>query len=107
MHIEGRTGIEAKGVAPDAPAFEKLASNESPAAARLAPGGAPPGAALHAGPPAPHRPGRRTRRAKFFPADPVTEAGRKILRLHFAEMLAQEAGTLAGEDPEALHDMRV
>jgi len=107
MHIESRAGIEAKGVAPDAPAFEKPASNESPGAHRLVPAGAPPGAAPHAEPPAPHRLRRRAKRAKIFPADPVSEAGRKILRLHFAEMLAKEAGTLAGEDPEALHDMRV
>ncbi len=37
----------------------------------------------------------------------MSEAGRKILRLHFEEMLAEEAATLAGEDPEGLHDMRV
>jgi CHAD domain-containing protein len=107
MHIVSRTGIEAQEVAPDAPASKKPASNESPGPHRLVPGGAPPGAALHAEPPAPHRLRRRTKRAKIFPADPVAEAGRKMLRLHFAEMLAKEAGTLGGEDPEALHDMRV
>ncbi len=39
--------------------------------------------------------------------DPMSEAGRKILTVHFQRMLANEAGTRLGEDPEALHDMRV
>jgi CHAD domain-containing protein len=39
--------------------------------------------------------------------DPVAEAGRKVLRFHFARMLAREAGTRTGEDPEELHAMRV
>jgi CHAD domain-containing protein len=30
-----------------------------------------------------------------------------VMRLHFAKMLAHEAGTRAGDDPEELHDMRV
>jgi CHAD domain-containing protein len=50
---------------------------------------------------------RGSRRAGVLPADPMSEAGRKILRLHFEAMLAMEAGTLAGDDPEDLHDMRV
>ncbi len=43
----------------------------------------------------------------LFPEDPMSEAGRKILRYHFAHMLQNEAGTRLGEDIEALHDMRV
>ncbi len=39
--------------------------------------------------------------------DPMSEAGRKVLRLHFERMLAHEAGTRLGEDIEELHDMRV
>jgi CHAD domain-containing protein len=39
--------------------------------------------------------------------DPVAEAGRKVLRFHFARMLAREAGTRDGRDPEDLHGMRV
>jgi len=39
--------------------------------------------------------------------DHVAEAGRKVLRFHFARMLAREAGTRSGEDPEDLHAMRV
>ncbi len=39
--------------------------------------------------------------------DLMGEAGRKILRLHFARMLGNESGTRLGEDIEALHDMRV
>jgi CHAD domain-containing protein len=86
-----RTGIEVERIAPDASTFEALDL---------------PG--THAGPAAPGVvPRRRTKRPGVLPADPLAEAGRKILRLHFEEMLANEAGTLAGEDPEALHDMRV
>ena len=39
--------------------------------------------------------------------DPMAEAGRKILRFHFAHMLAHEEGTRNGQDIEELHDMRV
>lgn len=41
------------------------------------------------------------------PEDSMSEAGRKVLRLHFARMLYHERGTRKGEDIEALHDMRV
>jgi CHAD domain-containing protein len=41
------------------------------------------------------------------PGDPLAEAGRKILRYHFAQMLRHEKGTRLGEDIEELHDMRV
>ncbi|MDL1899622.1 CHAD domain-containing protein [Anaerolineae bacterium CFX9] len=39
--------------------------------------------------------------------DTMAEAGRKILLGQFVEMLSHEAGSRAGEDPEAVHDMRV
>jgi CHAD domain-containing protein len=39
--------------------------------------------------------------------DHIAEAGRKVLRFHFARMLAREAGTRDGSDPEELHAMRV
>ena len=39
--------------------------------------------------------------------DPMAEAGRKILRFHFARMLNHESGTRLGEDVEELHKMRV
>jgi CHAD domain-containing protein len=39
--------------------------------------------------------------------DLVGEAGRKVLALHFARMLAREPGTREGRDPEELHQMRV
>jgi CHAD domain-containing protein len=42
-----------------------------------------------------------------LPDDHVAEAGRKVLRFHFARMLAREAGTRDGKDPEDLHAMRV
>jgi CHAD domain-containing protein len=41
------------------------------------------------------------------PDDTIAEAGRKVLRFHFIEMLRHEAGTRLGEDIEELHDMRV
>jgi triphosphatase len=39
--------------------------------------------------------------------EPMAEAARKILRFHCGRMLANEAGTRAGTDIEAVHDMRV
>jgi CHAD domain-containing protein len=42
-----------------------------------------------------------------LPTDPLAEAGRKVWRYHFAQMLLHEAGTLLGENFEELHDMRV
>jgi CHAD domain-containing protein len=42
-----------------------------------------------------------------LPEDALAEAGRKVLRYHFAAMLRHEAGTRLGEDIEELHDMRV
>jgi CHAD domain-containing protein len=39
--------------------------------------------------------------------DHVAEAGRKVLRFHLARMLAREAGTRGGAEPEDLHSMRV
>lgn len=41
------------------------------------------------------------------PEDTIAEAFRKTLAFHFARMLEHEPGTRAGEDIEALHDMRV
>jgi CHAD domain-containing protein len=41
------------------------------------------------------------------PNDPLSEAGRKVLRYHFAQMLLHEEGTRLGDDIEELHDMRV
>jgi CHAD domain-containing protein len=39
--------------------------------------------------------------------DTLAEAGRKILRFQFAQMLLNEESTRLGEDIEGLHDMRV
>ena len=39
--------------------------------------------------------------------DSLAEAGRKVLRFHFARMLEREAGTRQGDDLEELHSMRV
>jgi CHAD domain-containing protein len=41
------------------------------------------------------------------PDDSLSEAGRKVMGYHFAQMLRHEAGTRKGEDIEELHDMRV
>lgn len=46
-------------------------------------------------------------KAGIEPCDPMAEAGRKVMRFHFAEMLRHEEGTRQGKDIEALHDMRV
>ncbi len=43
----------------------------------------------------------------YTSAEPMSEAGRKILHFHFGRMLDNEDGTRQGEDIEALHDMRV
>ncbi len=43
----------------------------------------------------------------ILPDDTLAEAGRKVMRFHFAQMLKNEPGTRLGEDIEALHDMRV
>ncbi|MBU1878707.1 MAG: CHAD domain-containing protein, partial [Chloroflexi bacterium] len=57
-------------------------------------------AILSASAPAPATPGVR-------PDDPMSEAGRKILRFHLQRMLQHEPGTRQGDDIEELHDMRV
>ncbi|MCI0520991.1 MAG: CHAD domain-containing protein [Chloroflexi bacterium] len=43
----------------------------------------------------------------LLPDDSLAEAGRKVWRYQLAHMLLHQAGTLAGEDAEELHDMRV
>lgn len=43
----------------------------------------------------------------IHPYDLLSEAGRKVMRFHFAEMLRHEEETRLGVDIEALHDMRV
>lgn len=42
-----------------------------------------------------------------FPDDPMAEAGRKVLLVHFERMLLYEPGSRLGQDIEAVHDMRV
>jgi CHAD domain-containing protein len=41
------------------------------------------------------------------PSDALSEAGRKVLGYHYAQMVKHEPGTRLGEDIEELHDMRV
>jgi CHAD domain-containing protein len=40
-------------------------------------------------------------------SEALAEAARKVMRFHFARMIANEESTRLGEDIEALHDMRV
>jgi len=47
------------------------------------------------------------RSAEVAADDAWAEAGRKILRIHLSRMLARVPGTVAGDDPEELHAMRV
>ena len=53
------------------------------------------------------RRGKRSKQVGVRGDDPMLEAGRKILRFHWDQTLAHEPGTIAGIDPEELHDMRV
>lgn len=41
------------------------------------------------------------------PTDTLAEGGRKVIGFHFARILHHEPDTRLGENPEALHDMRV
>jgi len=50
---------------------------------------------------------KKLKKPGIEPGDMLAEAGRKVLRYHFAQMLLHEEGTRAGEDIEELHDMRV
>jgi len=65
---------------------------------------APPSVTLTA--PVPVAPSRRSAPG-LSPEDSLSEAFRKTLSFHFERMLEHEPGTRAGEDIEALHDMRV
>jgi len=42
-----------------------------------------------------------------LPGDAIGQVGLAILRRHFSTLLAKEAGSRVGDDPEDLHDMRV
>ena len=48
-----------------------------------------------------------SRTPEVLARDAWAEAGRKVLRFHLSRMLAKVPGTIAGEDPEELHAMRV
>ena len=52
-------------------------------------------------------PPKKLKEPGVLPDDPMSEAGRKVLRFHFQRMLEHEPGTRLGEDIEELHDMRV
>jgi CHAD domain-containing protein len=50
---------------------------------------------------------KKPARFRISPDELMAEAGRKVIRFHFARMLYHEPGTRLSEDSEALHDMRV
>ena len=58
-------------------------------------------------PAAPPQPVELIKTPGIEPDDAMSEAGRKTFRFHFRRMLYNEPGTRLGQDPEALHDMRV
>jgi CHAD domain-containing protein len=58
-------------------------------------------------PAAPPQPVELLKAPGIEPDDAMSEAGRKTFRFHFRRMLHNEPGTRLGQDPEALHDMRV
>lgn len=97
--------------ATDAPDTTEPAEQPAPAAKlargeKSAPGG--PAEAAPEGQPSPEAPRLVIGKTPgVLPDDHVAEAGRKVLRFHFARMLAREAGTRDGKDPEDLHAMRV
>jgi len=86
------------GAAP-APAVERRARGRTSAAAAVA-------KLTRVTPPAKPR-ASRAKPMGIGADDPMVEAGRKILRYHWDQAIAHEAGTIAGSDPEELHDMRV
>jgi CHAD domain-containing protein len=83
---------------PSHPAPEEVpASDESISVDRSAAAVAPPEVA----------PAEQPSQAGLVADDSMAEAARKTFLFHFQRMLAREAGTRLGEDPEELHDMRV
>jgi len=93
--VPGREGPGSIG-RPDAGARPRDAGRDGPATAPEPNADARPKPALQVG----KSPGVR-------PDDTVAEAGRKVLRFHFARLLAAEEGARSGIDPEELHKMRV
>jgi len=91
-------GAAAEGTAPDGTAPDGAPAHGAPADGAPAEGAAAPDPA--AGLVVGRTPG-------VTAEDVVAEAGRKVLRFHLARLIAREAGTRSGEDPEELHAMRV
>lgn len=91
---------EVVDVTAESSATEPAPEAAAPGAAAPVPQAAVPGAAAAA-------PGDRRKRPAIAPDDTMVEAAVAVMRLHFDRMLAHEAGTRAGDDPEELHDMRV
>jgi CHAD domain-containing protein len=91
---EAKAPAEAADTAPEAPAVARRGKGTPPQPEDAAAADRPP--PLHVG----KTPG-------VLAEDSISEAGRKVLRFHFARMLARDAGTREGHDPEDLHSMRV
>ncbi|HSL34748.1 MAG TPA: CHAD domain-containing protein [Candidatus Limnocylindrales bacterium] len=103
---------EATAPEPEAPATPEAAPDPVPDSASAVP--TPPAAtATPPEAPAPSAVGPKRPRLTVgktpgvLPDDHLAEAGRKVLRFHLARMIAREAGTREGSDPEELHSMRV
>jgi CHAD domain-containing protein len=127
-----RTGEPAPPQVPDVPLAEAATPVESTTEVAAPQGGdgaeAPPAGPESVEPPAVGVPSQTSAPAKAAEAKPqqpsrpklsvgkspgvrgddtLAEAGRKVLRFHFARMLAREEGTRLGEVAEELHGMRV
>ena len=84
---------------------EAVATATAPTLVAVGPGPEPPSSAEVVLLASDHLPISRS--PEVLASDPWAEAGRKVLRHHIARMLAKVPGTIAGADPEEVHDMRV
>jgi CHAD domain-containing protein len=92
--------LGANGNGDTSPGADNVQAIAEPAAQGLPSGSSPQ-------PPAPDIPETKKKYPVVEPADSIAEASRKMLSRYADSMLANEEGTIAGEDLEALHDMRV
>ncbi len=98
--------VRLEGIEPDDPALAKFAAALENGCGLARAGGTVFSSALHrlgVAPPPPPVPGPFTAE----PGDSVRALAYAVLRRHLASLLKNEPGTRLGEDPEALHDMRV
>jgi len=98
--------VQLKGIEPDDPALVRFAAALESGCGLARAGGTAFASALHrlgVTPPPSPVPGPFTSE----PDAPVRALAYAVLRRHLASFLKNEPGTRLGEDPEALHDMRV